>query len=312
MRRPMRAAALAALLGLAPVEAAQEARVGVLVASADAESAEAAAAFAAGLRAGPPRGITLVERAVEADQAAVAAALAEMRVEQVDVVVALGDAATQQVARAVRELPIVFATPDAAAVAALRRGGNACAATGADAAALASDLRRAVPGLRRLAVLVPPGDEAAEANAADLEGETDVVRVTPEGADAAERARSAAARLETADALWLPPSVTGQDAAALAQALEARGVPLLGSRRRHLDAGCAAVVRPHAGDLGAHAAVLVLATLDGADPGRLPLRRLRRRLVEVNLPSARRLRFDVPLLLLASADEVLRGRTAPR
>ena len=52
--------------------------------------------------------------------------------------------------------------------------------------------------------------------------------------------------------------------------------------------------------------------LAGADPGKEAPRRVSRRLVEVNLPGARRLAFSVPLTLLARADRIVRVRAVPR
>jgi len=90
------------------------------------------------------------------------------------------------------------------------------------------------------------------------------------------------------------------------------GVPLVGSRKAHLDAGCAAVVRCDARDLGAWGAVLARQVLLGADPAKVPVRRVTRRIVDVNLPAARRLAFVPPLTLIAHADSVVRPYTVRR
>ncbi len=133
--------------------------------------------------------------------------------------------------------------------------------------------------------------------------------------DAAPEARAAAeiASLPAAtDAVWLPPSVTDSDADTIARAMKGRGVALVGSRRGHLDAGCAVVVRSDPRDLGGLAAVLAQRLLGGADAAKFPVRRARRRLVEVNLPAARRLEFRAPLSLLAAADTIVRTKSVVR
>jgi len=59
---------------------------------------------------------------------------------------------------------------------------------------------------------------------------TDAIEDEPEERLAAYHAAEAVAKLVPGtDAIWLPPSVEGADAAELAKALEGRGVPLVGT-----------------------------------------------------------------------------------
>ena len=292
-------------------------RIGVLLAGEDEDARQASLAyFAAGLDAAASRRpeVEVLSRHVDAaDEAGAAAAIEEMRVAGVEVLVAFGDEAARRARPAVRSQAVVFAAVDPASAAELRRGGNACVAAGASPAQIVADLRRASPSLKRVGVYVPAGDEAARANAADLGAETEVVIAEGTGATAFERAGAALAKLlPGADAVWLPPSVSGEEAAAMARMMQSRGVPLVGSRAAHLRAGCAIVVRADPHDLGALAAVLVRQVLARTDPAKIVVRRTSRRLLEVNLPSAKRLAWRPSLSLLAWADTILRSREVPR
>jgi ABC-type uncharacterized transport system substrate-binding protein len=291
---------LAAGLPARPAPAGDPPRIGVLAIGDDAETASARSGLADGLRLAGLSDTT-VERAVPAGEAAAAEALREIEHEGVQVVVAVGTGGTRLAPAAPRDRFVVCAAADDADAAGLRLGGNACVVAGAEPAAFVAALRGAGLALRHVGVVVPSGDDAARDGARALAETTDVavfaaVAQMPQGVDA----------------VWLPPSVSDAGADAVARALKGRGVPLIGSRRGHLDAGCAVVVRADPRDLGGAAAVLAQKLLLGADAGRLPVRRTTRRLVEVNLPAAKRLEFRVPLLLLAWADTVVRAKAVPR
>jgi ABC-type uncharacterized transport system substrate-binding protein len=314
MPRPTRLAALLVAFSAAAAHGGGGPfRVGVITQKDDAEAAETARAFAECLVAADGSRPALVEQTAGASEAEIGQALGMLRDARVDLVVALGDAATLRVRDSVRDVPVVFGPADAAAAAELRRGGFACVAAGLPPADVVADLRRLAPSLRRVGVVVPDGDAAAAANAAALADAAEIVVAHAEGDTPEARAAAAAETLlGSADAVWLPPSISSADAAAVCAALAGHAIPVVGSRQRHLDAGCAVVVRPDPHGLGAQAAVLARGVLAGADPGKEAPRRVHRRIVEVNLPAARRLSFRVPLTLLAWADRIVRVRTVPR
>lgn len=313
MSRPIRFAVLAVALCASAAHGGSAFRVGVITPKDDAEAAESARAFAEGLTSVDGSRATIVEQPAGPSEAEIGQALGVLRDARVDVVVALGDAATVRVRDGVRDVPVVFGPADAAAAAELRRGGFACVAAGLPPADVVADLRRLAPSLRRVGVVVPEGDAAAATNASALSGAAEIVVARATGDTPDERAAAAAeSLLGRADAVWLPPSVGAADAAAVCETLAGRAIPVVGSRQRHLDAGCAVVLRPDPHGLGAQAAVLAHGVLRGADPGREAPRQVRRRLIEVNLPGARRLGFHVPLTLLACADRIVRVRAVPR
>jgi ABC-type uncharacterized transport system substrate-binding protein len=306
----LRLAVTAIALAAVGARAAPPTRVGVLTVGADDDCAEARAALVAALPLADFAGIA-VERTATGEAEA-AAALVELRQEGVETIVAIGESASRIAHASVRDRPVVCLTFDDGRSAALREGGATCVVAGLQAAAAAAELRRPEIGLRRTAVIVPRGDESARANALGF-GE-DAVVVEVDGAGPQERAGAAAARLDGVDAVWLPPSIPAADAEALARALRGRRVPLVGSRKAHLDAGCAFVVRSDPRDLGALAAVLAREVLAGGDPAKIAVRRPRRRLLEAGVTAAGRLDYVLPTTLLARADlvAVARPRTAPR
>jgi len=314
MRRPIRVAAVALALAAGAARAGGAPRVGVLVAGDDKEGIAAAAAFVAAWTVSGAVEGDFVQRVVARGERETAAALEDMHRENVRLIVAVGDAATPHVRDAVRDVDVVFAVQDAALAVELRHGGGACVVAGVPPDVVAANLRRAVTGLRRVGVYAPRGDEAAATNARELGAEIETVVADVDGATPEARAAAAAAKLVPGvDAVWLPPSIAADDAVAVAAALAKRGVPLVGSRRSHLAAGCAIVLRADPADLGALAAVVAQKLHAGADPRKTPPRLARACRVEVNLPAAARLEFGVPLTLLAWADEIWpRAAKAPR
>jgi ABC-type uncharacterized transport system substrate-binding protein len=314
MRRPIRLLALTLALAGGAARAGGAPRIGVLAPGEDKEGQESAAAFVEAWRAAGALEGDFVQRVVGRDEKDAATALEDMHRENVRLIVALGDAATTRVRDAVRDVDVVFAVQDAALAVELRRGGGACVVAGVAPEVVAANLRRAVAGLRRVGVFVPRGDDAAATNARELGAEIETVVAEVDGATPDARAAAAVTKLVPGvDAVWLPPSIVPDDAVAVAAALAKRGVPLVGSRRSHLAAGCAIVLRADPSDLGAIAAVLAQTLQAGGDPGKTPPRRAKRCRVEANLPAAARLDFVVPLTLLAWADEIWpRAAKAPR
>lgn len=313
MLRPVRLAVLALAIAAAPARGGSPPRIGVIAPKEGADAAETRTGVTEGLATAAGGAPDLVIRAVGPGETETAAAVAEMRVEKVDLIVAVGEAATTQVRNSAREIPVVFAAADPSLGPELRVGGNSCVVAGFGSAAVCAHVRRVVPGVKRIGVVITAGDEAAAALAKELRGEPDVEVAEPAGATPGARAAAVVAKLVPGtDAVWLPPSVPDADAAAIAKALEGHGVPLVGSRRAHLDAGCAIVLRNDPRDLGSLAAVLAREVLAGADPSKMPVRRARRRLLEVNLPAAQLLAFRPPLTLLAWADAVVRPETVRR
>jgi ABC-type uncharacterized transport system substrate-binding protein len=311
MRWLARAAGLVLLATAGAQASPPAARLGVITVGDDEDVRAAALAFFGARRDAGLDTDSDVSREA-ADVSRIGERIEEMRVEGADLVVVFGEAASLR-ARTPRDRPVVFASADGAFASDVAPSGNACVATGVDADAVAASLRAVAPTLRRVGVLAPAGDEAAHENADELARHAEVLVAEPDAATPGARAAQALVKLRPAASLvWLPPSISDADAAALADALQGSGVPLIGSRTAHFRAGCAVAVRSDPQSIGALAATLAKEILGGADPVKLGVRRARRRLVEVNLAAARRLAFDPPLTLLAWADTIVRPRAVQR
>jgi ABC-type uncharacterized transport system substrate-binding protein len=311
MRRSLEFAALTLALVAASARGAPSPRVGVLTVGEQEETKAARAALLETLRQAGLKD-SVVERSAPSEGGDARAALFDLQRENVEGVVAVGDAASRLAIDTVRDRWVVCAAFDEGQAESLA-GGNACVVTGAPPAAIADELRRVAPGLQRVAVLVPAQDDAARTAARRLGRDIEAVALEADGDTPRARAASAAAKIPAGvDLVWIPPSAPGPDAAELAALLAGRGIPLVGSCKAHLDAGCAVVVRPDPKSVGALAAVLAQQISAGADPGKTTTRRARRLRVEVDLQAARRLGFTAPPGLLAWADSFVRPWTAQR
>lgn len=270
---------------------------------------------------------TLIERHARGDGDAALKALNEMRIENVDLVFAIGSHAAQHARDGFRRGAVVFtgvSEPDALG---LTGSSNCCGtAGGVEGPALLKRLRSLASKDSNVGVYVAADDPSAEATlrrleraANDVTDVTDnatadaedklrrILRITPAGTDPDERALKIARALEpTTRVLFIPPEVSRADVAALAGALANRGVALVGSRPEHLDAGCAVVIRADARALGTLAVVQAKKVLDGDAPSTVPVRRARRVRLEVNLNAAARLGYAPPLTVIAGADRVVR------
>jgi ABC-type uncharacterized transport system substrate-binding protein len=293
----------------------EQPRVGVFVFD---DRPEYEAAFA-GLREGfRLAGIepSWVERRAGGDAREASVALDLMRIEKLDLVFALGDGAAVRARAGFRRGYVVYTAvgdPDALG---LTGAENACGTASAiSAAEVAATLRRAVPGLERLAVVVPEEDRSAEAALRRIEsafrgegvgGSRTVVRATPRGTTAERRAAAILHDLPAdVRAVWLPRSVSDSDAGALAAALAGKGILLAGATPAHLEAGCALALCADERRLGTLAVALARRVLAGASPQSLPVRRLARARVRLNLIAADQMGWQAPLGLLARADSVI-------
>ena len=240
---------------------------------------------------------------------------AELVALRVDVIAVIGAVAFSAVVRATSDIPIVFTIvldPVAAGMVgnADRPGGNTTGVTSFDPEQARSQIRilkQALPGLSRLAILGDAGvpDTLADLNRAAAEAlglRPQVVLLRGvddlDGAFAAFRDEGAGALLS----LEVPRTSTyGGRIAELAAAARlptmfgrdlARYGPMLA-----YGTSLAAAARRMAG--------MVDRILDGARPGDLPVERVVRRELVVNLEVARQIGVIIPPELLARADQVI-------
>jgi putative ABC transport system substrate-binding protein len=254
------------------------------------------------------------------DDARAREALRDFEARGLDLVYALGTAAALRARDEVRRVPVVFAAvtdPVGSGVVATEAGsgrnlcGSASGIAPADAVAV---FRTAVPGLRTLGVVHDPGNpvSSGEVRALAAHGRTlvpplslkvvarDRAALAPAGAVRA----AAAEALSGADALWIPIDIAvysrASEAGAAAAAVRRPVVATAPAAARDAAAACVAA---DFFALGRGSVVFAARVLRGEDPGRLPVRRPRAYRVIVNLEAARRGGLEVPLPLLAAADE---------
>ncbi|MCB9877230.1 MAG: ABC transporter substrate-binding protein [Planctomycetes bacterium] len=265
--------------------------------------------------------VEFVERQADADPERAARCLAELRGAGCDLVLALGTRATQLAREAMPDRPIVFAavTNPVASDILPAWGPSGVPLCGAsnwiDPQGVLDVFRMAVPQLRRLgmlrsrqsgvvsqaeltdmrALLARPGAPAITVHEAFVDGDG--------GLDGAVKQLLEAG----VDAIWIPIDLTVySDVPAVEHALGERRVPLLttaasGVRGGAL-VGAAVDYRLH----GRRAAALLQRALRHPDRlGEWAVDRMQSSLVVVNLAAARRNGFELPLSLLAIADELI-------
>ncbi|MEN8148666.1 MAG: ABC transporter substrate-binding protein [Planctomycetota bacterium] len=242
----------------------------------------------------------------------------------VDLVYALGTSAALRAKETIGETPVVFTAVTHPVGSGVVRdwkgsGGRLCGNSNWIARAdVFRVFQAAVPGLARLGVILNPknpvsGQELAEAKAffADKANRDLKRKLVVELVDGPEDVAEAATKLVEAgvQAVWIPidRDVYGH-LDAITPVTEPAGVPLLSSQYSAVEKHRAIVgvaVDYHL--LGMNSAVLAKKVLrDGADPGRLPVGRMKSFRVILSLTAARRTKYRVPLPLLAWADTVLR------
>lgn len=297
------AAALAAHPGDAASAApADEVRIGLCVDSGSADAPAVAAGVRRALRSAAPGGRTIVWLETNAGAAPheMRFALADLADRGSEVVVAVGDAVARLAPDVVRDR-IVVAIASSATPAVGDRVRVVLDA--ADPARVADELIRLVAGARRLGVAGPSGGAA--------EGIVAAARSAVAAGGSVERIRREqgatpflASALAGADAVVAAPDTPTADVTALVRALAGSGVPVVGTRADHLDAGAAVVIRPAPVDVGALAAAACVDAIEDRG-GAGGVRRPRRLVLEVHLANARRLGWQVPLTVLAASDRTV-------
>lgn len=266
-------------------------------------------------------GCDFVERRGEADPARAAAALGELRTERCDLVLALGTEAALLADRELRDVPVVFAAVTNPVAAGLlpdwqASGRRLCGASNwIDPASVLDVFRLAVPGLRRLGML--RCKTSGVVSAAEFESMRQHLLSQPQRQlELFEAVASDDGGIEQAtnellgrgvDAIWIPIDiVVYQNIPLIERSIGGARVPLVSTAatavRRGAMVGTAVDYRLH----GRRAAAMILDVVrDGRDPATLPVDRMRSSLVIVNLAAARRNGIELPLSLLALADELI-------
>ena len=117
-----------------------------------------------------------------------------------------------------------------------------------------------------------------------------------------------------AQAIWVPIDFdVYRNIDRVAAITAPRGIPLVTSQASAVKNGAVAGVAVDYHALGERSVILAEQVLrKGVDPGSLPVGRMQSYRVIVNLAAARQARFEIPLTLLATADEILNAERVKR
>ena len=172
----------------------------------------------------------------------------------------------------------------------------------------------AVPGLARLGVVLNEQnpvslEEVAEARRHFLAAPAKALKLLEEGIDGPDDLDRAVRRVldRGAQAVWIPIDLdVYQNLERVSAVTMPLGIPLLASAGSAVETDAVVGVAVDYRTLGRNSVVYAKRILvDGADPGSMPIGRMRSFRVIVNLDAARRTGFTIPLPLLATADEIL-------
>lgn len=264
---------------------------------------------------------TFVERHADSDSTKAERALAELREARCDLVFALGTQAALLAKDKIVDVPVLFAAVSDAVASGVvpdwsGSGNNVCGASSWIPPATILDVfHLAVPECRRLGVI--RSKTSGVVSTAELErmrtllaspGAPTITLHEATTADAAGIGAAVAALLaHDVDAIWLPIDITiYQNVAAVQKALGDRRIPLLSTTAAGVRNGAhvgASIDFPLHGRRAAALALEVL--VNGRNPATLAVDRMHGTLVTVNLAGARRSGIDLPLSLLALADELI-------
>jgi putative ABC transport system substrate-binding protein len=233
------------------------------------------------------------------------------------VIVTPGTTAAAQAAKAATAtIPIVFGVGgdpvQLGLVASLNRpGGNATGVNffTTDLVAKRMELfRELVPGAKRVAVLVNPTDHSNDSALRDVETAAIGQQVLTFEAASGREIDAAFAGLarEKVDALFVSGGTFFSTRRVQLAVLAARyAVPASYSQRNFVEAGGLMSYGTPLADVWRQVGLYTARILKGAKPADLPVMQPTKFELAINLNTARALRFDVPPMLLARADEVI-------
>ena len=318
-------ALLAAPLAAEAQQASKVARIGFLAANLGANT-HLHEAFRQGLRDlgyVEGRNLVLEYRDAEGKLEQLPALAAELVALKVDVIVTGGGTPTALAAKqATRTLPIVFASApdpvmDGLVTSLARPGGNVTGSAALSPELVAKcleQLKQAVPGVSRVAVLWHPG-AAGESTGKDMlksvEGaaralEVRLQLVEAQGPADFDRAFSDMTRARAQALTVLPSVMFFSERRRLAGLAAKNRLPAVYAQREFIDAGGLMAYGANLADLFRRAATYVDKILQGAKPADLPVEQPTKFELLINLKAANALGITIPQSVLARADEVIR------
>jgi ABC-type uncharacterized transport system substrate-binding protein len=268
------------------------------------------------------RNVVIEYRDAEGKLERLPALAAELVALKVDVIVAGGNLHALAAKQATRTLPIVFA----AATDAVENGlVTSLARPGGNLTGLSSivqelpgkrleQLKQAVPGISRIAVLWQPGAVGERTERDTLKGVEVAARalgvrvqfVEARGPENFDRAFSEMTTARAGALIVLSSSMFINERRRLVDLAAKNRLPALYPTRESVDAGGLMSYGPNLADSFRRAATYVDRILKGAKPGDLPVEQPTRYELVINLKTAKALGLTIPESLLGRADEVIR------
>lgn len=263
------------------------------------------------------RGLEIIGRSSDGDLRRIPELAAGLVALQPNVIVAVSNPVAMAIRAVSQTVPIVmsFAGSDPVAdglAASLARPGGSV--TGIVMLSEELDVKRvelaleAFPGATRIGFLAGtsyPADRVARLTAAARALGAELIAVRAEGPETFARAFAAFGERGTHAVVISSSPGFHSEAATLARYAQAAQLPTVCELRSMAEAGCALSLGPLDGELRRRVAVYVLRILRGEAPGNLPMERAERFELLVNQRTARALRIDVPVMVLARADAVI-------
>ncbi len=314
---------LAAPLGAEAQPAAKIARIGFLAVNL-APNPHLREAFLQGLRDlgyVEGRNVVIEYRDAEGKLERLPALAVELVALKVDVILAGGTPQALAAKQATRTLPIVFAAHadpvGSGLVTSLARPGGNVTGLSLLAPELVGkrleQLKQAVPGVNRVAVLWEPG-AYVELTERDILKETEVAAralgvrlqfVEARGPADFDRAFSDMTRARAGALTVLPSTMFIIERRRLVDLAAKNRLPAVYTSREYVDAGGLMAYGPSIADLFRRAATYVDKILKGAKPGDLPVEQPTKFELVINLKTAKALGLTIPPSVLSRADEVL-------
>ena len=267
------------------------------------------------------RNLVIEYRDAEGKVERLPALAAELVALKVDVIVASGTLAALAAKQATRTLPIVF-SPAADPVASglvtslARPGGNVTGLSLLNSELVGKwleQLKQAIPGVSRVAVLWQPGAFGERTEKDMLKGAEVAARalgvqlqfVEARGPEDFDRAFSDMTRARAGALTVLGSTMFVSERRRLVDLAAKNRLPAVYNVREFVDAGGLMSYGPNLADLFRRAATYVDKILKGAKPGDLPVEQPTKFELVINLKTAKALGLTIPQSVLVRADEVI-------
>src|SRR5712692_9916380 len=314
---------LAAPLAVEAQQAAKVARIGFLALNL-APNPHLREAFRQGLRDlgyVEGRNVEIEYRDAEGKDERLPALAAELVALKVDVILAGGTPQALAAKQATRTLPIVFAgvsdpVTDGFVTSLARPGGNVTGLSNVTPELVGKcleQLKQAVPGVSRVAVLWHPGNLGERTERDMLKGAEVAARalgvrlqfVEARGPEDFDRAFSDMTRGRAGALTVLPSAMFNTERRRLVDLAAKNRLPAVYISRESVDAGGLMSYGPDLADMFRRAATYVDKILKGTKPGDLPVEQPTKFELVINLKTAKALGLTIPQKLLRRAEEVI-------